>query len=69
MGMLGQGTLATLVKADPTMLWNVPDSWSLQDAASVPVVYATCLYAMVMVSHFWNKSIYSLLINTTLETV
>lgn len=50
MGMLAQGALATLVKADPTMLWNVPDSWSLQEAASVPVVYATCLYALLVVS-------------------
>lgn len=50
MGILTRATLSTLIMADPTMLWKVPDSWSLQDAASIPIVYATCLYAMVVVS-------------------
>jgi len=50
MGMLPQGTLATLVKVDPPMLWNVPDSWTLKEAASVPVVYSTCIYALTVVS-------------------
>lgn len=48
--MLSQGTLATMVKADNTMLWEVPQAWSLKDAATVPVVYGTCLYALVVVS-------------------
>ncbi|XP_066144651.1 fatty acid synthase-like isoform X2 [Euwallacea fornicatus] len=49
MGMLSHGTLATLIKADKTLSWDVPASWSLKDAATVPVVYGTCLYALVVV--------------------
>ncbi|XP_066251922.1 fatty acid synthase-like isoform X2 [Euwallacea similis] len=49
MGMLPQGTLATLVSTDKALLWDVPASWSLKDAATVPVVYGTCLYALVVV--------------------
>ncbi|KAI1279514.1 Fatty acid synthase [Halotydeus destructor] len=31
---------------DPLLLWPVPDSWSLEEAASVPVVYMTVYYAL-----------------------
>ncbi|XP_050299271.1 fatty acid synthase-like isoform X2 [Anthonomus grandis grandis] len=49
MGMLSQGTLATMVKSDENLLWDVPNKWTLKDAATVPVVYSTCLYALVVV--------------------
>jgi fatty acid synthase len=29
-------------------LWDVPAGWSLMDAATVPVAYLTCYYALVM---------------------
>lgn len=29
-------------------MWSVPDSWTLEQAASVPVVYATVYYALVV---------------------
>lgn len=41
MGLVAAGGLATSVKADPLLTWSVPASWSLQDASTVPVVYAT----------------------------
>lgn len=41
MGLVAAGGLATTVKADPLLTWTVPQSWSLQEAATVPVVYAT----------------------------
>ena len=41
MGLVPAGGLATTVCADPHLTWEVPQSWSLEDAASVPVVYAT----------------------------
>ena len=34
--------------ADERFLWPVPDLWSLEQAASVPVVYATAYYALVV---------------------
>jgi len=41
MGMVPARSLATTVLADPGFLWEVPANWSLEDAATVPVVYAT----------------------------
>ncbi len=42
MGITEKMGLATLVEASgKTLLWNVPDNWTLEDAATVPVVYST----------------------------
>ncbi|XP_049809979.1 fatty acid synthase isoform X1 [Schistocerca nitens] len=48
MGMVAARGLATTVLADPGFLWEVPDKWSLEEAATVPVVYATSYYALVV---------------------
>lgn len=48
MGMVAARSLATTVLADPTFLWEVPESWSLEQASSVPVVYGTAYYALVV---------------------
>nr|QDK64693.1 fatty acid synthase [Macrobrachium nipponense] len=48
MGLVAAGGLATTVKADPLLTWKVPSSWSMKDAATVPVVYATAYYALVV---------------------
>lgn len=50
MGLVAAGGLATTVKADPLLTWTVPQSWSLQEAATVPVVYATVRTFMTL--HF-----------------
>ena len=34
--------------AEKEFIWPVPDSWSLEEAASVPVVYTTVYYALVV---------------------
>lgn len=47
MGMLEYGALATHINVDPTLMWDVPSYWSLQDAATIPVIYVTvytCLF-------------------------
>jgi fatty acid synthase, animal type len=41
MGIVPARSLATTVLADHSFLWEVPANWSLEDAATVPVVYAT----------------------------
>ena len=41
MGMVSHGALSSVVMAHKTMLWDVPDDWTLEDAATVPVVYGT----------------------------
>ena len=48
MGLVPARGLATTVRADPEFLWPVPDAWTLEEAASVPVVYATAYYALVV---------------------
>ncbi|GBP15812.1 Fatty acid synthase [Eumeta japonica] len=47
MGMVAAQGLATTVLADPTFLWTVPDHWTLEQAATVPVAYATGSYIML----------------------
>jgi NADPH:quinone reductase-like Zn-dependent oxidoreductase len=44
MGMIRNGALASVVLAEKNMLWNVPEHWTIEDAATVPVVYGTVSY-------------------------
>ncbi|KAL7302666.1 hypothetical protein TKK_0004723 [Trichogramma kaykai] len=46
MGMIAARGLATTLLADPGFTWPVPDKWSLEQAATIPVVYATSYYAL-----------------------
>ncbi|XP_055593804.1 fatty acid synthase-like [Uranotaenia lowii] len=45
MGVADSGALATKVKYHPYLVWDVPEDWSLEDAATVPVVYMTVYMA------------------------
>uniref|UniRef100_A0AC35U6Z3 Carrier domain-containing protein n=1 Tax=Rhabditophanes sp. KR3021 TaxID=114890 RepID=A0AC35U6Z3_9BILA len=48
MGILPAQALATTVVVDTEYAWEVPESWTLAEAATVPVVYATAYYALVI---------------------
>uniref|UniRef100_A0A224X4N0 Fatty acid synthase n=1 Tax=Panstrongylus lignarius TaxID=156445 RepID=A0A224X4N0_9HEMI len=48
MGILEACGLATSVLADPIFLWNIPAHWTMEQAATVPVVYATSYYALIV---------------------
>ncbi|XP_074602404.1 fatty acid synthase-like isoform X2 [Brevipalpus obovatus] len=49
MGMKPSGAMATRVPLDPIdFVWPIPDEWTLEDAATVPVVYATVIYGLIM---------------------
>ncbi|XP_045466442.1 fatty acid synthase-like [Harmonia axyridis] len=48
MGMVTHGAMSTLIAADNYLLWNIPESWSMEQAATVPVVYGTVIYALVL---------------------
>lgn len=52
MGFVSNGALSTLILAQPYFNWLVPDDWSLEDAATVPCVYGTVIYGLVMVNIF-----------------
>ncbi|EFN70710.1 Fatty acid synthase, partial [Camponotus floridanus] len=46
MGMVEARGLATTIVADLGFLWEVPDKWTLEQAATIPVAYATSYYAL-----------------------
>ena len=50
MGIIPYRGLATKIvtESENNFLWPVPDDWSLEQAATVPVVYATAYYALVV---------------------
>lgn len=48
MGLVAAKGLATSVVIDPAFVWPVPDHWTLEDAATVPVVYSTVYYALMV---------------------
>lgn len=50
MGLIKEGALATTVKADSDLLWPVPEHWTLEDAASVPLPYIHAYYCLVRCS-------------------
>ncbi|XP_059474548.1 fatty acid synthase-like [Neocloeon triangulifer] len=48
MGLVSSGALANVVLADPLLVWDVPSEWTLEEAATVPAVYCTVYYALVV---------------------
>ena len=48
MGLVAARGLATTVLADPTFMWEVPGKWTFEEAATVPVCYATAYYALIV---------------------
>lgn len=48
MGAVSSEGMATALAADPGFLWEVPESWSLEEASTVPVAYSTAYYALVV---------------------
>lgn len=48
MGLVPAEGLATSVLLSSDFLWDVPSSWTLEEAASVPVVYTTAYYSLVV---------------------
>ncbi|XP_060027688.1 fatty acid synthase [Erinaceus europaeus] len=48
MGLVPAEGLATSVLLSRNFLWDVPSSWTLKEAATVPVVYTTAYYSLVV---------------------
>lgn len=48
MGLVPSEGLATSVLVPSAFLWDVPSNWTMEEAASVPVVYSTAYYALVV---------------------
>ncbi|XP_047538557.1 fatty acid synthase-like [Vanessa atalanta] len=49
MGMVRNSGISNMVIADKALLWGIPDEWTFEEAASVPVAYGTVYYALVMI--------------------
>lgn len=48
MGTIISGAMATQIVPADNLLWKVPDHWSLQEAATCPVVYVTVYTAFFL---------------------
>ncbi|XP_023313028.1 fatty acid synthase-like [Anoplophora glabripennis] len=48
MGISPKGCLSNLLVVDKSQIYCVPDTWTLEEAATVPVVYTTAIYALIM---------------------
>ncbi|KAH8037566.1 hypothetical protein HPB51_013513 [Rhipicephalus microplus] len=40
--------LGTMAIADPDFMWEVPETWSLEEACTIPLAYLTAYYALIM---------------------
>ncbi|GFS62657.1 fatty acid synthase [Trichonephila inaurata madagascariensis] len=47
-GFAASRAMATSILTEPAYCIDVPDNWTLEEAATVPIVYATCYYALIM---------------------
>lgn len=49
MGLVPYKAIAsTVIVSDTDLIWPVPESWSLEEAATVPCVYATAYYSLIV---------------------
>ncbi|XP_031628631.1 fatty acid synthase-like [Contarinia nasturtii] len=48
MAMVQAKALATTCVAQRNMMWEIPDNWSMEEASTVPCVYSTVYYALVV---------------------
>lgn len=48
MGLIISGAMATQIVPAENLLWRVPEKWSLQEAATIPVVYVTVYTAFFL---------------------
>ncbi|GFR18258.1 fatty acid synthase [Trichonephila clavata] len=47
-GFAAARAMATSILAYPEFCFDVPDNWTLEEAATVPIVYLTCYYALII---------------------
>ncbi|XP_037873187.1 fatty acid synthase [Bombyx mori] len=51
MGLVREGSLSSSVEADPDLTWSVPEHWTLEDAATVPLAYLHAFYCLALRSN------------------
>ncbi len=45
MGMVNGGATANLVECDDAHMWPVPETWTLEEASTIPMCYSTVYYS------------------------
>ncbi|XP_008207677.2 fatty acid synthase [Nasonia vitripennis] len=48
MGITCGNSVANFVNVDPTWMWDVPKTWSFEDAATVPLSYVLAYWALIV---------------------
>ncbi|EZA53779.1 Fatty acid synthase [Ooceraea biroi] len=46
MGICENRCISNMQQIDRKLCWSIPEEWTLQDAATVPIAYCTCCYAL-----------------------
>ncbi|XP_067208511.1 fatty acid synthase-like [Linepithema humile] len=46
MGLCDRRFISNMCTSSKYLCWNIPDEWSMEDAATVPCAYSTCCYAL-----------------------
>ncbi|XP_037286488.2 fatty acid synthase [Rhipicephalus microplus] len=48
MGIVKGQSIASVLTVDPALTWDIPESWSMEEAATVPMAYSTAYYALIL---------------------
>ncbi|XP_067208438.1 fatty acid synthase-like [Linepithema humile] len=48
MGIWENRSISNMCTSAKYLCWNVPDEWSMEDAATVPCAYGTCCYGLIV---------------------
>ncbi|CAH1636735.1 unnamed protein product [Spodoptera littoralis] len=67
MGLLPGGALRSVVEADPALLWPVPEHWTLEDAATVPLAYVNAFYCLDYIFNMKRDGDTSIFVNGASE--
>ncbi|KAJ8720393.1 hypothetical protein PYW07_012436 [Mythimna separata] len=67
MGLLPDCALGSIVEADPALLWPVPEHWTLEDAATVPLAYVRAYYCLISFLESEQYYEHSVFINNAAE--
>ncbi|CAH2098689.1 unnamed protein product [Euphydryas editha] len=51
MALVKHSGIANIVEVDRSLIWCIPDEWTFEEAASIPVAYATAYFALVMIGN------------------
>ncbi|XP_062529082.1 uncharacterized protein LOC119629676 isoform X2 [Bombyx mori] len=54
MGIVHRGACQNYLRTHPDLLWPVPDHWSLEDAATVPLAYAYAFYCLTIKAKLYS---------------